>query len=296
MSEDPIVELLNSRVKFYLNGAGEVGYGGKTSFLSDILSIYHSKDEKERFHRELHHNASDFYRGMEGSIRIKKEHFIKAIRHSLDESPDDGLNEIVEGSEVCEEEATSSSQNDQCELRDCFKNNFLQKNVAEELADSIIDNAWQKSEFSAGAARQDYISALAKDFDRNGSWKEFIEKTMMQCHKEHNLEMSPFFRDHNDSVDFLNCVVHEINEEKDDVSESYWESCRNSFYESWNINNENHLKELSEEKQVPFELLSHCAQFNYDVLEKYRPIKENQTFLESFGAKIWEPSEEPSED
>jgi hypothetical protein len=221
---------------------------------------------------------------------IRKEHFIKAIRFSLNRDPMDGLSAIVESENVCDEESSSSSSNDHYELKGCFEKNFLQEKVAEQLADSIIDNAWHKTGFSPSAARQKFIENAAENFDA-GTWKSFVEKTMVHCDKEYNNEISPFFRQQSDSVNFLDCMMTEIEDQRDGLTESYFEHCRNEFYSEWSLHDEMHLRELAEETQVPLEILKHCADFNYEILEKYRPIKENQTFLESFGAKIWERGE-----
>lgn len=208
----------------------------------------------------------------------------------------DGLDPIVESEYSCEEEANSSSENDHYELRECFKRNFIQKDVAVDISDNIIDNAWRNTDFHPRKARDKYIKGLSESFDRHGSWKDFVERTMVHCDKEHNLEQSPFFRDHNDATEFLDCLIGEIQDQKDDLVDGLWETCREEFYTDWTLNDEKHLKELSEKIQLPLEILTHCAQYNYDTLEKHRPIKENQSFLESYGAEITEPSEEPVND
>jgi hypothetical protein len=288
--EEPF-KLQRSRIEFFPDGSGEVGYGTKDQFLGEILDLYEYEGDIKKIHDDLHENVWKARRDVAGVTRIRKDHFIKAINYSLKKDPTDGLNSLVESESVCEEEANSSSENDHSELKDCFKRNFIRDSVAGDIADRIVTNAWNNTKFSAGKAREKYIEQLSKNFSR-GTWKQFIENTMKHCDKEHNLEMSPFFRDQNDAALFLDCMVSEIKEEKADIAESYWESCREEFYADWSLNDEKHLKELSEETEIPFEILSHCAQFQYDVLEKFRPIKENQTFLESFGAEIFEPSEQ----
>ena len=289
------IELPVNRIKFYPNGVGTIGYANRDdSFLSEILDIYHSDTERKRLHDELHENAQASWENPE-TKRVTKKHFIKAIEHTLKKDPSDGLHDIVPGVDVCEEEATSSMENDDSELKDCFKRNFIQDRVARDLTSDIIDNAWSNTKWSASAARDEFIGSLTKDFDRDGTWAKFVKTTMETCDKEHNLEKSPFFRNHNDAADFLDCLVHEINGQKDDIMEGYWESCRDNFYSNFSLNDEAFLRKLAADRGLPFEVLEHCASFQYDTLEKYRPISEHQTFLESYGAKIYDPSEEAEE-
>lgn len=284
--------LERSRIKFFPTGEGEVKYGTKDSFLGDLLDLYSYQDNIDKLHRDLHENAMHYQEFKE--MRIRKSDFITAIKKSLELDSTDGLNAIVPSEQTCEEESNDFAQNDFYELKDCFQRNFMEKKFAEHLSDRINDNAWSKSDFSASAARDDFIKDLSKTYD-NGTWKDFVEQKIQKCDNEHNLEASPFFKSHNDAIGFLDCVSGELRDEKENLNEPYYDHCRDAFLKSWGYHDEEFLKELSEEEEVPYEILEHCADHNYEILEKYRPIKENQTFLESFGAKIGEPSEKDSD-
>jgi hypothetical protein len=285
--------LERSKITFYPSGEGQIRYGNKNSFLDDLLDLYDYHDNVEKLRSDLHSNAMRYSNGDE-TVRIRKSDFITAIKRSLELDPNDGLNAIVPSDQTCEEEANDFAQSDFYELKDCFQRNFMEKKFSEHLSDKINDNAWDKSDFSSSAARADFIKDISKKYDK-GSWKDFVENVMEKCDKEHSLETSPFFKTHSDSIDFLDCVAEGLREEKENLYEPYYEHCRNAFLQSWGYHDEEFLKELSEEENVPYEILEHCADHNYEILEKYRPIKENQAFLESFGAKIWEPSENKEE-
>ncbi len=285
--------LPRSKIQFFPNGEAEIRYAPK-NFLGDLIDVFDYRDSRDKLKEDLIENAqkardTDWLNEPENR-RIGKKDFITAITKSLEQDPTDGLSSIVESETVCEEEGNSTSENDHSELKDCFKKNWLTKELADKLSGSIIEHAWDKADFNSSAVRHDFIKDLAANYDR-GTWKDFVVEKMEQCSKEHSLEVSPFFKTHNDAIEFLDCVVNEIQGEKDNLYEPYFDHCRDAFLNEWNLNDEKHLKELSEETGVPLDLIEHCTHFGYDVLEKYRPIKENQTFLESFGAQIWEPSE-----
>jgi len=280
--------LARSRIKFLPTGEGEVRYGNKDSFLGDLLDLYSYQDNIDKLHHDLHENAR--YYPDEESIRIRKSDFITAIKKSLELDPTDGLDRLVESETICEDEANDFAENDHSELKDCFKRNFLQKHIAESLADKIIDNAWSNTKFSSSTTRDDFIKDLSKSYD-SGTWKDFVEEKMKKCDNEHSLEPSPFFKSHNDAIEFLDCVADELKNERENLMEPYFTHCQEAFMNEWRLPDETFLKELSEDTEVPFEILEHCTHFGYDTLEKYRPISEKQTFLESYGARITEPSE-----
>jgi len=288
-------ELPRSETRFNADGSIEIQRGDTSNVIHDLIELFSYSENRQTLKDDLIENAAlarnpDWIQ--DGGKRIRKSDFITGIRHSLDYYNADGLDRITLSEDHCQEEAYSVKDSDYSELQNCFENNFLQDKVAEHLADSITDHAWDNADFNSAKAKDDFIKDLAENYDNNGTWKDFVEETMTECDKKHNLEVSPFFRkNRSDAYDFLHCVINKLRDERDNLYDGFFEHCRESFYKTWNINDKEHLQELSEETGVPLEIINHCVSFEYEPLEKYRPIKENQTFLESYGADIWEPSE-----
>jgi hypothetical protein len=286
-------------VSIYDDGSGEIDLsdpmgwyssGGRDSFLLNLIRIKRSSvfnDFKNSLHESVRKPNSSKVEGEP----ILKEDIIQAINYSLLEDPSDGLYGLLgdNRSAYDYDDFMSSRQSDEeYEIKNCFEDNFIEKQTAEYLAETIAEKAGATLPDEKDV-KDELIKELRDEFHLHHprmSWKDFIAENIKKCDVENDNQKSPFFRyKENDAAGFIDCLTSIINDYHDDAEELYYESCTNAFYEKWGVDDE-FLKNLSEEKGIPFEILTHCSHGGTETLEKYRPIKENQTFLESYGVDI----------
>jgi hypothetical protein len=281
----------NIKLDIFSNGSGEIDFDGEGQRFNGtddqfLLGLVH-----------INRNRSNFRKDFEKALhktepRITKIDIKKAIIHSLNQNKTDGLYAVLGDNSRYndgDDEIDSEVSNESYEIEGCLKRNFLEETIARDVADCITEKAGENLP-SASQVFEKYENDLADEFypyKRGVSWKQFIFDTMETCDRKHNLEISPFFRHQNDAVGFIGCILDEIEDYRDGVDEGFFETMQEEFRNKWDINPK-FLKEISEERSVPFELLEHCTHGGYETLEKFRPIPIPQQFLETFGAEIKE--------
>lgn len=281
------------KILIYDDGSGEIelyNHGSRHTVLSNILQISRHKGDLADFKKMLHDSQRVNAPGLEGEP-ISKQDIISAVKFSLEEDPSDGLYELLGGTERIDygEDFYSERNEMEHEMDRCLRKNFIDGAIAKDVAEVAAEHAIRDMPSESDAFYKE-IKNLTDSFDGK-PWKQFIYGKIEKCSEEYNDQLSPFFRyNTSDAAGLIGCLIDEIQNYSEFAAEGLFETMMNEFHEHWNLDDK-FLKELSEERGIPFEIMEHCSHGGYEVLEKYRPIKENQTFLESYGAKITEPSE-----
>lgn len=259
-----MVILKNGGGKFSLDD--RIGWrwsGDDESFLLGILRVGGSSV------------ADEFYKELETSD-VTKADFKRAIRHSLNKDPKDGLYSLIGDNSAYEDYnglGDSEYSNQQYEVKNCLEDNFYEKEKAEKIADVIL----MKSTENVPGSREifeEYENELTKNYSGKKSWKQFVENNIIKgCDHEGTAK------------DFMKCVHGALEQEKENIREGFYEHYTNAIMGAMSISDDD-LKEIAEEHDIPYKVVEHCARGGSDTLEEFRPISEKQLFLESFGANL----------
>jgi len=221
---------------------GWAWYGEDDEFILGILRVGNSSV------------YDDFQKELEES-NITKNELKKAMLHSINKNPKDGLYHLIgDNSAYLDFQGISDSiyEDMEYDVSECLKNNFIPDDKAEEVASELTYNALDEAK-PIEKIFEEYEDDLAKNFRDSKSWKEFIKETIEACDT------------YEKAKDFLDCIVDKVNEEKEEVRKGFWEEVRNSYYESYNLKKED-IKELSKEYDVPEKLIDYCGHGGYDAI------------------------------
>lgn len=273
MSDESVKEMTMHapyiNMKFFKDGGGEfnlddgVGWrwwGTDDTFLLGLIRVGNSK-------------VYDGWKKLLAEHRdITKNDIKGAIKRSLNKDPKDGLYTLI-GDNVAYKDfdclSDAEYSNRQYDVKECLENNFYEKEIADKVADNIVYEALKNTR-SSEEIFEDYEAELTKDFDGQGkSWKEVVEDIIDVCNK------------HKKAVDFTDCVTDEINEHKEGIREGFYERFTEDYWEHFSLDDED-VKRLAEEHELPEKIISHCGRGGSDTLEEFCPVSESQTFFESY--------------
>lgn len=244
--------LKNGGGKFYLDDRmGWMWSGDDESFLLGILRVGGSDVVADEFYKKL--EASD----------VTKADIKRAILHSLDKDPKDGLFSLI-GDNVAYEGGSDDSNDDPywADLTSCLENNFNEEDTAKEIAADIIEKSTENVPGSREIFNK-YENKLAKNYTLQPggkSWKHFVKNNIVAgCDHEGTAKA------------FMRCVYYSLEQEKENIREGFDEHRTNAIMNATSISDA-HLKELAEKYNIHYKVIEHCAHGGSETLEEFRPI------------------------
>jgi len=233
--------LKNGGGKFSLDdGIGWRWSGDDESFLLGILRVGGSIV------------ADEFYKKLDAS-NVTKSDMKRAILHSLDKDPKDGLYSLIGDNGAYEGGAGEGEQsNQQYEIEECLQESLRKRYVedAKEKARKISWDVVEKITEKVPGDKEifeDYENELAKNYSGGKSWGHFVKNNIIKgCDHEVTAK------------DFIKCVYDALEQEKDDIREGFYEHHSNAFRGALSISYDD-LKEIAEEHSIPFKAVELCA-------------------------------------
>ena len=209
--------------------------GDDESFILGMLRVLKSR-ASDQFDKEL--EESD----------ITKDDIKKAILHSINKDPKDGLYSLIGDNNAYldfQNLADGEYYDREHEIKQCLKNNFLNEEKIDSLADDIIYKALSDVR-SSKEIFEEYEQELVKDFKNGKTWRDFVKDSVKAC--DH----------HKTAKEFMTCVFEEIMTEEESIIEGYHEKFRNAYYEDYKLDDET-ITELVEKHDVSDKIISHCG-------------------------------------
>ncbi|MBE3095484.1 MAG: hypothetical protein IMZ52_10675, partial [Actinobacteria bacterium] len=238
MREEPVKEFSLSGPGYYMSM--DITKKGGSFTIDDKMGWYWSGTDDTFLTGLVRVQSSKMYEDFLKEIaesKIRKSDIKKAIIHSLNKDRKDGLYPLLGDNRVREgwDDFTDSIWSDESsEIESCLKQHGYGKDVADKIADDIVDHGASKLK-SSRQNFDEYEKELARDFlDKKKPWNDVMKGIVNACDKQEK------------TVDkFIKCIGDEVSEFKLNDPEAQFERESDAWHSRYHVTKKA-MKEISE--------------------------------------------------